>query len=142
MTKLTSEILCSLGFRGEGRDITNHPAYRLSVAISNELEHYYHYEIQIVLMDLPETNPNSGILSLHDPGIKDAHCIVEEHDGSEKADFVLWESKEEGLKGGIKYISFPDRTIPIAWHVTTLERLNSIYVALTGNNPLELKKSF
>lgn len=136
MIKLTQEILYSLGFRGEGKDITNNPAYRLHVPVDNLFGHHFHYQIQIVLMNLPETNPNSGIFSLYDPGIKDAHCIVEEREGKVKADFILWEDKENNLKGGIKYVSFPPRVIPIAWNVTTLERLNQIYTAITGNNPL------
>jgi len=139
MEKLTSDLLYKLGFHGEGRDITNHPAYRLKVPIDNIFGHHYYYQIQMVLMDLPETNCNSGILSLYTPEVKDAHCIVEEHGSGEKADFVLWESKEKGLKGGIKYVSFPERMIPIAWNVTTMERLNEIYIALTGNKPLQVK---
>lgn len=140
MTKLTIELLNKLGFRGEGRNIINTPAYRLKVPFNAYLNRHYHYQIQIVLGDYPETNGNSGILSLYDPGVKDAHCLIEERDGDEKADHILWEDKEDNLKGGIKYIDIPSRCIAIAWHVTTLERLNAIYCALTGNEPLSTKE--
>ncbi len=67
--------------------------------------------------------------------------MVAEEDDKIKVDFVMWETEDRGdgkpAKGGIKYIDIKERTIPIAWHVTTLERLNEIYVALTGNDPLQ-----
>jgi hypothetical protein len=137
--KLTDGLLYRLGFRGEGRDFTNNPAYRFEVPRNEKLDRGYHYQIQIVLNNYPESNGNSGILSLYAPPIKDAHCITEE-DGLGKVDFVQWETEDQGdgkpSKGGIKYINVPERNIPIAWHVTTLERLNEIYVALTQNDPL------
>ena len=139
-TKLTDDLLIKLGFHGEGRDIINRPAYRLKVQYNIPDQYGYHYQIQIVLENYPKDNPNSGIVSLYSPAIKDVHCLVEEHDGNEKADHILWEDKENGLKGGIKYIDIPERCIPIAWHVTTLERLNEIYCALTRNSPLSTKK--
>ncbi len=137
--KLTHDLLYKIGFRGEGKDITNKPAFRFEVPKNEKLVRYYHYQLQIVLGDYPETNGNSGVLSLYDPPIKDAHMTAEERDNL-KVDVVLWESEDIGngtpSKGGIKYIDIPERNIPIAWHVTTLERLNQIYTALTGNDPL------
>lgn len=133
--KLTENILQRLGFRGEGKDITNKPAYRLKVPS------YYHYELQIVLGNYPETNGNSGVVSLYDAGVKDAHCLTwEKSDGkktSKKIDHIMWEA--DGQRGGLKYITLPARCIPIAWHVTTVERLNAIYTALTLNPPLKLR---
>lgn len=139
-TKLTDELLNDLGFRGEGRGLTNNPAYRLEVPPFKE--RYYSYEIQLVLNPYPDTNPNSGILSLYAKGTKDVHCITSEKDKgqkeSKKIDHIL--ERDGKTVVGIKYINIPDRCFPIAWHVTTLERLNSIYTALTGNPPLEPRK--
>lgn len=141
-TKLTEEVLIKLGFRGEGKDITNKPAYRLKVPYGGKYNRYYHYEIQIVLDDYPETNGNSGVLYLYNPEIKDAHCITwEKDDGSKKSkniDHIMW--RQDGHRGGYKYITIKEMVIPIAWHVTTLERLNEIYVSLTCNEPLEIKE--
>lgn len=132
--KLDDNILIKLGFRGEGKDILNRPAYRLEVP-------NYHYQLQIVLGDYPESNPNSGILSLYEPKIKNAHCLTWEKDNgkkeSKRIDHILW--TEDGQRVGIKYINLKERVIPIAWHVTTIERLNEIYVALTRNEPLQIK---
>jgi hypothetical protein len=93
-----------------------------------------------VLGPYPENNGNSGILSLYDPPVKDAHMIAEESENC-KIDHVLWETNDQGdgqpSKGGIKYIDIKEFNLPIAWHVTTLERLNEIYVALTQNPPLD-----
>lgn len=144
MTKLTEDLLRRLGFHGEGKDIVNRPAYRLEIPFNNKrFKHHYHYQIQVVLSPYPETNPNSGIVSLYYPALKDQHCITSEEKGKKvnkrkKLDFVL--SEDETHRVGYKYVDFPERCTPIAWHVTTLERLNQIYVALTRNPPLKPKK--
>lgn len=135
--KLTPELLYKLGFRGEDKDITNNPAYRFEVPYNPELNRWYHYQIQIVLGDYPDTNGNSGVFSLYDPEVKDAHMTMQESE-EEKADLILWDN-EDG-RGGIKYITIEERVLHIAWHVTTLERLNQIYTALTGNPPLAIKE--
>lgn len=140
-TKLTEDLLRSLGFRGEGKDIINRPAYRLKVPWdSKTFKHSYHFQIQVVLGPYPDTNPNSGIVSLYDPEMKDQHCIASEEKSKKgskknKIDFLL--SEDDTHRVGYKYITFPERCIPIAWHVATLERLNQIYVALTRNPPLK-----
>lgn len=141
MTKLTDALLIRLGFRGEGRDVTNKPAYRLKMP-RNKNFGYYHFEIQVVLGNYPGNNGNNGILSLYRMGTKDAHMFAEEEEDM-KVDFVLWENEDvdgHSSKGGIKYIDIKPTCIPIAWHVTTLERLNEIYTALTQNPPLTPKK--
>lgn len=140
--KLTFEVLMKLGFHCEGKDITDKPAFRLKIKHnSRSFKNGYNYELQIVLGDYPESNPNSGIISLHQPELKDMHCQTWEKDNgqkeSKKIDFIQW--REGGQVGGIKYVTFKEQTIPIAWHVTTLERLNQIYTALTKNPPLKLK---
>lgn len=140
MTKLTHDLLIEIGFRGEGKSFTNKPLYRLK-PLKNKIFGYYHFEIQMQLGDYPETNGNSGILSLYSKPIKDAHMLVEEYDSNDKADFAMWEDKENGLKGGIKYIDIKEFNQPIAWHVTTLERLNELYCALTQNEPLKSWKN-
>lgn len=138
MTKLTHDLLIRLGFHGEGKDLTNKPSFRLKIPV-NAKGHHYHYQLQIVLNDYPEDNGNSGILSLYDPPVKDAHMLSEEDENC-KVDFVMWQSDDRGdgqpSKGGIKYIDIREVNFPIAWHVTTLERLNDIYTSLTGNGPL------
>lgn len=139
--KLTEEILIRLGFHGVGKDIIGKPAYRLKVPYDSKLfQNGYSYEIQVVLGKYEETNPNSGIVSLYSKPMKDEHCLCSEKDdgskSSKKIDHVMWHA--DGERGGIKYISFPERCTPIAWHVTTVERLNAIYTALTRNPPLKL----
>jgi hypothetical protein len=36
--KLSEELLFKIGFRGEGKDITNHPAYRLEIPVVSQFE--------------------------------------------------------------------------------------------------------
>lgn len=140
-TKLTDDLLLRLGFHGEGKDILKKPAYRLTVPYrSKDFKHGYHFTIQVVLGNYPESNPNSGIVSLYDPETKDAHCIVSEEKPSNKKVIDHLLDEDETHRVGIKYVTFKERCIPIAWHVTTLERLNQIYVALTRNPPLKPRK--
>lgn len=140
-TRLTEDLLRRLGFRGEGKDIINHPAYRLEIPWdSKTFKHSYSWQLQVVLGPYPDTNPNSGIVSLYSPALKDQHCITSEEKGKKirkgrKIDFLL--NEDETHKVGYKYVDFPERCVAIAWHVTTLERLNQIYVALTRNPPLK-----
>lgn len=140
--KLTFELLMKLGFHCEGKDIINHPVYRLKINHNGRrFKNGYHFELQISLGDYPESNPNSGIVSLHQPEMKDMHCQTWEKDKgqkeSKKIDFIQW--RVDGQVGGIKYVTCKESTIPIAWHVTTLERLNQIYTSLTRNAPLKPK---
>lgn len=142
--RLTWEILIKLGFHGEGKDLTNKPCYRLRVPYrSLDFKFGYHYQFQMVLNEeFPDSNPNSGILSLYSPAMKDCHMICSDSDKT-KVDFVMWDTKDRGdgkpEKGGIKYIDEKERNLYIAWHVTTLERLNEIYCALTRNEPLKIR---
>lgn len=62
---------------------------------------------------------------------------MEDDKESKKIDHIQW--KADGQRGGIKYITLPPRCMPIAFHVTTIERLNAIYTALTRNAPLKLR---
>lgn len=142
--KLTEDILRKLGFYGEGKDIINRPCYRLKIPYGSKFfKHHYNYEIQVVLGPYPDTNPNSGIVSLYSRPIKDAHCITQQDKKKKpsrrnRVDYVL--DEDETHKVGYQYVDFPERCFPIAWHVTTLERLNQIYTALTRNPPLKLPK--
>lgn len=145
-TRLTYDILYKLGFRGEGKEIFgNAPTFRLSVPYNSRLcKHGYYYDFQICLMeDVPDSNPNSGILSLYRAETKDCHMVAEEEDEM-KVDFVLWNVVNRGdgkpTKGGIKYVDDKETNFPIAHHVTTLERLNAIYTAITRNDPLKIKE--
>jgi hypothetical protein len=127
-TKLTRELLTKLGFRGEGKDYCGRPLYRYEVPYqSKKVKNGYYYDFQMSLNeDVPETNPNSGISE------------------KLKIDWVMWETKDQGdgkpSKGGIKYLNEPERIIPIAHHVTTLERLNAIYTSITRNEPLAIRE--
>jgi hypothetical protein len=144
-TKLTRELLTKLGFRGEGKDYCGRPLYRYEVPYqSKKVKNGYYYDFQMSLNeDVPETNPNSGILSLYRAPITNAHMICEESEKL-KIDWVMWETKDQGdgkpSKGGIKYLNEPERIIPIAHHVTTLERLNAIYTSITRNEPLAIRE--
>lgn len=139
--KLNHTNIFSIGFRGEGKSFLNRPLYRLEIPKSPK-GYWYHYELQLELGDYPESNPNSGILSLYDKGTKDAHMITSEKVNKEnkykKIDFIL--DTDNTHVTGIKFMNLEERIIPIAWHVTTLERLNKIYTALTGNPPLQIRK--
>lgn len=144
-TKLTEYILIGLGFRGEGKGITGNPLYRLKIPYdSKTFEHGYYFELQMEFNPhLPDTNGNSGILSIYRPTIKDCHMVVEETDKL-KADYVQQEIPDRGdgkpSKLGIKYIDHSGINMPIAHHVTTVERLNAIYTSLTRNKPLKERK--
>ena len=137
-TKLTRDMLSDLGFVGEGKSLTGKPLYRI------EWQKHM-YLLQVELNDYPEDNPNSGIVSIFYPEYKDQHVFTHEKkktkgekwdrkQKSGKVDFI--ESEDEEYVYGIKYVTFPESYHPIAWHVTTLERLNAIYTALTGLPPL------
>lgn len=133
--KLTHRVLSDLGFVGEGKSITGNPLYRFEWAKN-------HYLFQVELHDYPESNPNSGIVSIYYPELKDQHVIswdkIENKGKSKRVDFI--ESEDEKNIYGIKYVTFHSRYFQIAWHVTTVERLNAIYTALTGNKPLKLRE--
>lgn len=138
-TKLTPEILLSLGFYGEGKSITKNPLYRIKCN--------HHYYLQVELNDYPDTNPNSGIVSIFHPELKDQHCHVwEKKDQKSKKlkkrikriDYV--ESEDDEFIHGIQYITFHETHWPIAWHVTTVGRLNDIYTSLTNLPALKSRK--
>lgn len=142
--KLTKELLWKLGFRSEGKSITKNPLYRLEIPWGNKhFKNPYYFEFQIELNSYKGNNPNNGILSLYERERKDQHASTwvykEEKNFKSKVkkriDFVEWEDEE--IVCGIKYITLKERIIPIAHNVTTLERLNAIYVSITGNEPLK-----
>jgi hypothetical protein len=148
--KLTTNILLELGFRGEGKGITGRPTYRLKVPPNKKYGKHYYYQLQIELGDYPTTNPNCGILSLYDPEIKHMHCLSSQDITTElgtpklgrkygDVDFIDWIDKKNNICGGIKYITYSKRIVPIAHYIDTLEKLNAIYTALTFNSPLKLR---
>ena len=136
MTKLTQDILYEIGFRGEGRDHINKPAYRL------EIPNFHSYEIQIVLANYSGNNPNNGIVSLYQREMKDVHCLDSTYSNpNKKLDYIIQKNIEDGGKKynlGIKYVTFKENVQPIAWGVTTFERLRDIIKALT-NHTITLK---
>lgn len=101
---LTSDVLENLGFKKAIGSLLKNEVWRISVP-------YYHYQIQVEIMDLPIDNGNCGILSLYMPEEKD----VDVSNGYGKR----------------KYVTFKEQTIPVAYHVHTPERLYQLITVLT-----------
>lgn len=126
--KLTYHNLFLLGFHGEGKDTLNKPIYRIDLNSSYD-------KLEVILGNYPESNPNSGIVRVFQPGLKDQHCLTHEKKSGQsikevtKMDFVTEEDDENYY--GIKYINFPEKWMNIAHSVTTVGRLCDIYKALT-----------
>lgn len=141
-TKLTHELLSDLGFVGQGKSVTGKPLYRLEWEKNR-------YQLQVELNDYPEPNGNNGIVSIYYPELKDEHVLSwddKKQKGipwdrkvkSKRVDFI--QSEDDDHIYGIKYITFPENSHPIAHNVTTLERLNAIYTALTEKEPLKVRE--
>ncbi len=101
---LTPEILKNLGFTKAIDSLLNNEVWRIKVP-------YYHSIIQIELHDLPISNPNCGILSLHTPEEKNVEVY--------------------GSGNRKKLMTFKEQTTPIAWYVHTPERLHQLITVLT-----------
>ncbi|MBS1756609.1 MAG: hypothetical protein JSU03_04975, partial [Bacteroidetes bacterium] len=57
---------------------------------------------------------------------------IENKGKTKKVDYIG--SEDSKYIYGIKYVTFPEKQINIAWNVVTLERLNAIYTSLTNNS--------
>ena len=135
MTKLTEDILRDIGFYGQGKTPSGRPTYRLKIP-------NYSFEIQMSLANYPEPNDNNGILSVFMKEEKDMHVISTTFNNKDLR-IVFITNKglvDNGMtfEMGIKYIAMPVRDQPIAWGVTTFERLRDIVKALT-NHTITLK---
>ena len=112
--KLTPEIMLAIGF-----EEIKPESYRGNIRLfefdppKNPITGYMGYCFRVAIGDYPDTNPNSGVVSLLTPEYKD---------------FI----------GGRNMILQEQQEIAIATHVTTLERLNAIYTSLTQNDPFTL----
>lgn len=74
---------------------------------------YYNFHIQLKLTTLLKDNPNCGIISLYSP-----EEVIEVYD-------------KLGRKRKMK---IPEMNQPIAWYVSTSERLRAIIISLTTQN--------
>lgn len=134
MTKLTPDILYKMGFGGEGKSRhLNRPLYRKKIE-------GYPFELQMELGDYPPENGNSGILSLYMPPVRDMHLYTSQDIGEGKIDYIDWTDAEAGVEGGIKYITDHGMNQPIAWSVTTVDRLAALIRAIT-NKPFVFNES-
>jgi hypothetical protein len=124
MTRLTPEILLTHGFvELEKKNIVGRPIYSLKDFIT--IYGAYPFDIQVVLNpQFPDSNANSGIVSIHCDD-STVQCVPED----------LWDKEdwtEEDQKRSDEHtMVFEGFTQPIAWHVTTFERLRSIIEPLT-----------
>ncbi len=123
-TPLTPAILLSHGFvELEEKDILDRPIYSLS---SPQTPYgLYPFDIQVVLSpEYGESNPNSGIVSIH---------MREETISTIPDDLIHKEewTEEDQKRADEHVIVSESATQPIAWHVTTFERLRTIIEPLT-----------
>jgi hypothetical protein len=122
--KLTPEILLANGFiELEEKDITDCSIYRLS-DIQGPWGSYG-FDLEVVLGNYPESNPNSGILSIHLPSYTTA--LIPEDLWNKKEDWT--EEDQERYENNLQ--TFEASRQPVAWHVTTLERLKDLVKSLT-----------
>lgn len=121
---LTPEVLLLYGFEElEEKDIIDRPIYRLS-----NIEGpwgSYGFNIEIVLSpEYLESNPNSGIVSIHMPAFT---SIVIPEDLWAKHEWT----EEDQIRADGNLVPFEEQRQPIAWHVIRLERLKDIVKSLT-----------
>ncbi len=120
---LTNEKLIKLGFKEVGLDVLDRPIFRISVP-QHEVRGYYAFEIQVILSPAyPETNPNSGIVSIHSPKCEAMGIPPDLH----KKD--VW-SEEDKTRASEYRIPLKEWTQPIAWFVTSESRLRKICLSI------------
>lgn len=123
-TPLTPELLLSYGFvELKEKDILDRPIYRLSKIESNY--GFYPFDIQVVLSpEYGESNPNSGTVSIYSPTFS---FTTIPDDLLDKEDWTTEDQKrvDENVEVAEAILQ------PIAWHVTTFERLKTIIEPLT-----------
>ncbi len=123
-TALTPAILLTHGFvELEEKDLLDRPIYRLSNIVSQ----YGNYEFNIEIVLNPQykqSNPNCGIVCLHFEETTYS-CIPEDLVSKEE-----W-TDEDRTRVDNHFEVIPESRQPIAWHVTTYERLRDIVKSLT-----------
>jgi hypothetical protein len=123
-TQLTPEILLSHGFvELEEKDVIGRPIYSLSTPKTPYGT--YPFDIQVVINpQYGESNANSGIVSI----------FMKEETLSTIPDDLIYKEEwtDEDMKRADEHTTvFEATTQPIAWHVTTYERLKTIIEPLT-----------
>lgn len=104
--RLTEDTLKRLGFTDSGKDYMGKTKWRIKLP-------YYYFQIQVVLGNYPERNPNCSIVSLYEAPTTAASF---------------------NKKGKRKEIEIKEWEQAIAWGVSTPERLRHIIVSLTQEN--------
>lgn len=129
--RLNPKLLLTYGFvELEEKDIMDRSIYSLS---SNLLEDYP-FDIHVVLSpEYPDSNPNSGIVFIYSKS--ETLAVVPEDLVSKE----IW-TEEDEVRYEENLTVFEALTQPIAWHVTTLDRLQSIIESLTLTNLKIYKK--
>ena len=124
MTRVTPEILLTHGFiELEKTDIVGRPIYSLKDI--NTKYGAYPFDIQVVLNpQYPDSNGNSGIVSIN---CEDQTIQSIPEDLWDKEDWT----EEDQKKADEHTMVLEGFTQPIAWHVTTYERLKLIIESLT-----------
>jgi hypothetical protein len=121
MTHIKPERLRELGFIEveDEKDSLDRPIYRIKPPRE------YPFDIQLVMGDYPNTNPNCGVVSIHSAASVASAVPEDLYDKDE------W--TEEDVKRAENYtIDLEAWTQPIAWYVHTEERLLSIIKSLIG----------
>lgn len=117
-TKLSGEVLVQLGFVPSGENFARRPRY-------HKAPQGYPFHIEVVLGPYPDTNPNSGIVSVYSPaGV--AYGIPDDLVSKES-----WTPEDE-IRAENHTVPFDEMWQPVAWHVTRVGRLRAIYSALVG----------
>lgn len=123
-TKIQPDHLKAFGFvEIEKKDIVGRPIYQLD---NIETEYgTYPFALQIVINpQYPDSNANSGIVSIF---MKEYTAATIPEDLIDKAKWT----EEDEKRADEHVVVFEAVTQPIAWHVTTMERLKLIIEGLT-----------
>jgi hypothetical protein len=119
-TALTPEILLSHGFvELEEKDVLDRPIYRLTTIKE------YPFNVEVVLSpEYPQSNPNCGVVSIQ-MDVYSYVCVPDDLVSKE-----IW-TEEDQERADNNTDIMPELRQPIAWHVTTYERLRTIVLSLT-----------
>jgi len=123
MTHLTKPRLLELGFKlSEEKDYIERDIFEIKTASRK-----YPFTLRVVLGNYPITNPNCGIVSIHDPAHEVGAVPEDLYDKDE------W-TEEDPERARNYTIHVEAMTQPIAWYVHTEERLRAICKALFGDD--------
>lgn len=123
-TGLTPKILLNHGFvELVDKTVTERPIYRLSNIVSKHGD--YGFDIEVVLNpQYTNSNPNCGIVSLYMPSY--TYQVIPE----DLIDKEEWTEEDQERADNSVEVE-PEHRQPIAWHVTSFERLKNIVKSLT-----------